>query len=70
MREELKMIAKDAAKKQGKHEDAGLDGRYGKIGISAVAAALTVKCDAREKESAKPVISPRLERWLNDRAMI
>jgi hypothetical protein len=65
-----KNIAKDAPSKQGKREDASLDGRYGKIGISAVAAALTVKSDAKEKESAEPRVSRRLQRWLNERAMI
>jgi hypothetical protein len=64
------MKPKDAADKEGKREDASLDGRYGKIGIPALAAALTVKGDANAKESSEPRVSPRLRRWLTERAMI
>jgi hypothetical protein len=41
------MNAKHAAGSDRPKEEADLDGRYGEIGISAVAAALRYKCDAK-----------------------
>jgi hypothetical protein len=48
--------------KDSRREDAGLDRCYGKIGISAVAAALPYQSDAKNPAYA-PVV-PREEKWL------
>ena len=61
------MKSKDAAEFKGKREDAGLDRRYGKIGIPAVAAALAYQGDVRNTIDA-PLV-PRAERWLAERAV-
>ncbi len=42
--------------------DAGLDSRYGKIGISAVAAALQFKCEAKNPAYAPADPQPRDEK--------
>ncbi len=49
-----------------RREDASLDRCYGKIGISAVAAALPYQSDAKNPAYA-PVV-PREERWLAETA--
>ena len=50
------MKTKTAADLNSQHDDANLDRRYGKIGISAVAAALHYQSDARNPAYA-PVVS-------------
>jgi hypothetical protein len=59
------MKSKDAAK-FAQREDANLDGRYGKIGIPAVAAALPYQSDVKNPADA-PVVS-RQEKWLAELA--
>jgi hypothetical protein len=44
------------------HDDSKLDGRYGKIGIPAVAAAVAYQSDA--KNQAYAPVEPDAERWL------
>ena len=60
------MKPKDAAEFKGKREDANLDGRYGKIGMSAVAAAVVYQRKIRNEDSASVVTLS--ERWLAERA--
>jgi hypothetical protein len=59
------MKMNDAAKTSWR-EDAGLDRRYGKIGIPAVAAALPYQSDAKNPAYA-PVV-PREDKWLTEMA--
>jgi hypothetical protein len=56
------MTETTAAGMTAKHDDSTLDGRYGKIGISAVAAAVAYQSDAKNQAYA-PVV-PDAERWL------
>ncbi len=56
------MHSKDAAQVDQKREETTLDGRYGKIGIPAVAAAVAYQSDAKNPAYA-PAVS-RTERWL------
>ena len=56
------MKAKTAADLNSQHDDANLDRRYGKIGISAVAAALHYQSDARNPAYA-PVVSQADNGW-------
>ena len=60
------MNSNNAANATSKREDANLDGRYGKIGISAVAAALRYQSEAKNPAYA-PVV-PRADKWLEDMA--
>lgn len=53
--------------KSARREDAGLDRCYGKIGISAVAAALPYQSDAKNPAYA-PVV-PREGKWLAELAV-
>ena len=59
------MTTKTAADIHPKNDESSLDGRYGKIGISAVAAALPYQSDA--KNSAYAPVVPQPERWLAER---
>jgi hypothetical protein len=59
------MKSKDAAPVTHR-EDAHLDGRYGKIGIPAVAAALPYQSDA--KNPAYAPVASREEKWLAELA--
>ena len=59
------MKTKTAADLNAKHDDSNLDGRYGKIGIPAVAAALAYQSDA--KNSAYAPVVHRADRWLAER---
>ena len=63
--EESIMKTKTAADLNSQHDDANLDRRYGKIGISAVAAALHYQSDARNPAYA-PVVS-QADQWLAER---
>jgi hypothetical protein len=58
------MNSKTSAFATSEREESSLDGRYGKIGISAVAAALPYQSDAKNPAYA-PVVS-RDDRWLAD----
>lgn len=60
------MKSKDAVEFKGRRDDAGLDRCYGKIGISAVAAAIAYQGDAKNSVDAPAV--QRAERWLAERA--
>jgi hypothetical protein len=63
------MKSKDAAQLMAgfaQREDANLDGRYGKIGIPAVAAALPYQSDAKNPACAP--LAPREEKWLAELA--
>jgi hypothetical protein len=62
---ELTMKSKDAAKDSWR-EDSNLDGRYGKIGIPAVAAALPYQSEGKNPAYA-PVV-PREDKWHAERA--
>ena len=59
------MNRKDAANRA-RREDQGLDCRYGKIGIPAVAAALPYQSDAKNPAYAPVVV--REEKWLEEMA--
>jgi hypothetical protein len=61
------MMAKKDATDVMRRKDEGLDGRYGKIGISAVAAALPYQSDAKNPAYA-PVV-PREDKWLEELAV-
>ena len=52
------MKSKNAAPPSDQRKGEDLDGRYGKIGISAVAAALPYQSDAKNPAYA-PVVAPR-----------
>ena len=56
------MKSQTAAATTSEREEPTLDGRYGKIGISAVAAAVRYQSDAKNPAYA-PVV-PRGDRWL------
>lgn len=60
------MKSKNAAEIKRNREEANLDGRYGKIGIPAVAAALAYKGEVRNDADAR--VAARAERWLAERA--
>ena len=60
------MKSKFATSATSEREEPSLDGRYGKIGISAVAAALPYQSDAKNPAYA-PVV-PRGEKWLAESA--
>jgi hypothetical protein len=60
------MKPKDAVEFKGQRDDAGLDRCYGKIGISAVAAAIAYQGEV--KNSVEPPSDPRAERWLAEQA--
>jgi hypothetical protein len=60
------MKSKDVAKLSQREDTAHLDGRYGKIGIPAVAAALPYQSDSKNPACA-PVAS-REEKWLAEMA--
>mgnify|MGYP003449807755 CR=1 FL=1 len=60
------MKSKNAAPSTAQRKGEDLDGRYGKIGISAVAAALPYQSDAKNPAYA-PVV-PRLDHRLVDMA--
>jgi hypothetical protein len=61
----MNMNNKDAAG-TARRQDEGLDCRYGKIGIPAVAAALPYQSDAKNPAYA-PVL-PREDKWLEEMA--
>jgi hypothetical protein len=56
------MTETTAAGVTAKHDDSTLDGRYGKIGIPAVAAAVAYQSDAKNQAYAPVVLDA--ERWL------
>ena len=58
------MKSKSAAKTNSQRESENLDGRYGKIGISAVAAALPYQSEAKNPAYA-PVVH-RDDQWRSD----
>ena len=58
--------AKTATSATSERAEPSLDGRYGKIGISAVAAAVRYQSDAKNPAYA-PVV-PRGDEWLADSA--
>jgi hypothetical protein len=55
------MTSKNAAKRTVQREDQSLDGQYGKIGISAVAAALPYQSEA--KNQAYAPVAHRDDNW-------
>ena len=59
------MTMQNAADSIVERDDADLERRYGKIGISAVAAALHYQSDARNPAYA-PVV-PKADQWLAER---
>ena len=58
------MKSKSAATSNTRRQDESLDGRYGKIGISAVAAALPYQSDAKNPAYA-PVVH-RDDQWRSE----
>jgi len=56
------MTSKDAAATPSQREEASLDGRYGKIGIPAVAAAVRYQSEAKNPAYAPFV--PNEDHWL------
>jgi hypothetical protein len=60
------MQSKDAAGTALRGEEKSLDGRYGKIGIPAVAAA--VRYQSESKNLAYAPSSPRADQWRDDMA--
>jgi hypothetical protein len=60
------MKSTTAANTRDTREDKNLDGRYGKIGIPAVAAAIRYQSDAKNPACAP--VKPRFDRWLDDAA--
>ena len=60
------MKSKDAAEFKQNSAEANLDGRYGRIGIPAVAAAIAYQGDVKNAIDAQT--APRAERWLAERA--
>ena len=60
------MKSKNAASQTSEREESSLDGRYGKIGIPAVAAAVRYQSEAKNPAYA-PVV-PRDDRWLAENA--
>jgi hypothetical protein len=63
------MKSKDATEFKAKREEASLDGRYGKIGIPAVVAAVAYKDElCRDSDAALTERAKRWEQWLLERA--
>jgi hypothetical protein len=60
------MTAKPAAKKKSEEQEQNLHERYGKIGISAVAAALPYQSEA--KNPAYAPVTPRDDLWRDEAA--
>jgi hypothetical protein len=60
------MKSKDADEIDRKRDAENLDGRYGKIGIPAVAAAVAYKGEIRNTSDVP--VAPSTERWLAQRA--
>jgi hypothetical protein len=60
------MKSMNAADTRLPREDQSLDGRYGKIGIPAVAAAVRYQCEA--KNTAYAPVTPRADQWHEDMA--
>jgi hypothetical protein len=57
------MKLKNAATSSAQRKGEDLDGRYGKIGIPAVAAALPYQSDAKNPAYAPVAIVPRDDEW-------
>ena len=64
------MTKKNAARRDPSRRDdeQKLDSRYGRIGISAVAAALPYRSDCKSPKVDEPTDHRRLERWMAERA--
>ena len=60
------MKSQTAAAPIDERKEPSLDGRYGKIGIPAVAAAVRYQSDAKNPAYAPAPVVPRGDRWLAD----